>query len=329
MRVRPVHTHVRSHARPGSHEPPVMTTRPTPHVGLEVRQLRYLVALSEEQNMTRAAVRLHLTQPALSQALHNLELRTGLRMFDRVPRGIQLTGPGEAFIGYARAVVAAVDAAEAAASQLATQRRNQLLIAFTTGLMALASRLVCSLRSEDDSLEIRMKPMSADKLADGLASGTIDVGLDVPSATHRRRDDHIGDAGTAGRVDLHRAHTRERTGPHPTYSSPASKSSGPGRELTQDCAVATDQDCPAPEHEPITVEEAWPDILTGKSIAVVPTFVADRYAMAGVVARHCPTTPEPPSESRTAAKTPARCHAEHPSYSGRPPSKRSRVPSCR
>jgi DNA-binding transcriptional LysR family regulator len=261
-------------------------THGTPPYGLELRQLRYLVILSEERNMTRAAVRLHLTQPALSQALNNLELRLGVRMFERVPRGVELTGTGEEFISYARTAVAAADAAEAAAARLVAQRHNQVVIAFTTGLMSVASRLVCCLRREDKALEINMKHTSTKTLVQGLTAGTVDLGLSCPelrvpgvkttpalpsSLVALMSSDHALAAQST--VSVEQLLGTDLVGPW-------------AQELIQRAATIADiaESEASDEDELASIEQAWPDILVGKAVAVVPSFVAAPFTVAGVIA---------------------------------------------
>lgn len=83
-------------------------------------QLRYFVTVSEEGQITRAAKRLHVAQPALSQAIAQLEGELGLELLTRHPRGVTLTDAGEAFLVQARAVLAAE--AETARTALALRR---------------------------------------------------------------------------------------------------------------------------------------------------------------------------------------------------------------
>ena len=83
-------------------------------------QLRYFVTVSEEGQITRAAKRLHLAQPALSQAIAQLEGELGVELLVRHPRGVTLTDAGEAFLVKARAVLAAK--AETAQTALALRR---------------------------------------------------------------------------------------------------------------------------------------------------------------------------------------------------------------
>jgi DNA-binding transcriptional LysR family regulator len=81
----------------------------------ELRQVRYFVAVAEEGQMTRAANRLHIAQPALSQAIAQLEARLGVELFARHARGMTLTPAGEAFLEKARTALTALDDADNAA----------------------------------------------------------------------------------------------------------------------------------------------------------------------------------------------------------------------
>ena len=73
---------------------------------MEIRQLRYLVALGDERQFTRAAAREHIAQPALSQQIRRLEEEVGLALVDRTTRRVKLTEAGELLVGRARRVLA-------------------------------------------------------------------------------------------------------------------------------------------------------------------------------------------------------------------------------
>src|SRR5665213_685454 len=79
---------------------------------MELRQLRYLVALAEELNFTRAAANQHIAQPALSQQIRRLEDEVGLALVERTTRHVSLTEAGQLLVGRARRVLAELDSAE-------------------------------------------------------------------------------------------------------------------------------------------------------------------------------------------------------------------------
>ena len=77
---------------------------------MELRHLRYFVAVAQERSFTRAAARLHMQQPPLSQQLQALEREIGVQLFNRLPRGVELTTAGAAFLDDAVAALAHVEA---------------------------------------------------------------------------------------------------------------------------------------------------------------------------------------------------------------------------
>lgn len=97
---------------------------------LDVRQLRYFVAVAQEGQMTRAAHRLQLAQPALSQAIARIEAQVGLKLLERHPRGVSLTPAGEAFLEKAQTTLAAMDDIQATARSWARHADGRLHAAF-------------------------------------------------------------------------------------------------------------------------------------------------------------------------------------------------------
>jgi DNA-binding transcriptional LysR family regulator len=79
---------------------------------MDLRQLRYLVALAEERNFTRAAASVHVAQPALSQQIRKLEDELGLALVERTTRRVALTRAGELLVVRARRILAELEAAE-------------------------------------------------------------------------------------------------------------------------------------------------------------------------------------------------------------------------
>ena len=99
---------------------------------MELRHLRYFLAVAEERHMTRAAARLGLQQPPLSQQIHALERELGTKLFTRLPRGVELTPAGEGFLDEARAVLSGVERAAVRARAAAMGQRGRISIGLTT-----------------------------------------------------------------------------------------------------------------------------------------------------------------------------------------------------
>lgn len=86
---------------------------------MSLAQIRYFVAVAEEGHVGRAARRLHVAQPPLSRQIRALEEEVGTPLFSRTPRGMSLLPSGKAFLDHARAILATVDLASAAARSAA------------------------------------------------------------------------------------------------------------------------------------------------------------------------------------------------------------------
>src|SRR5437870_7508934 len=101
---------------------------------MELRHLRYFVAVAEEGSLTVAAERrLHTSQPSLSRQIRDLEYEIGAQLLTRGPRGVELTAAGRAFLDHARLALAQADAASEAARRAAQPARTTFAIGFQTG----------------------------------------------------------------------------------------------------------------------------------------------------------------------------------------------------
>src|SRR4051794_30147239 len=85
---------------------------------MELRHMRYFVAVAEERSITRAAERLWIAQPGLSTQMRRLEAELGIQLLERHTRGVELTSTGELFLERARATLTAADAARATGADL-------------------------------------------------------------------------------------------------------------------------------------------------------------------------------------------------------------------
>jgi DNA-binding transcriptional LysR family regulator len=100
--------------------------------GMELRHLRYFLAVAEEGHVTRAAERLGIQQPPLSQQIRALEEELGVQLFLRRPRGVELTEAGRALLADARGIMAGVDSAVARARRTARGEQGKVAVGFTS-----------------------------------------------------------------------------------------------------------------------------------------------------------------------------------------------------
>ncbi len=161
---------------------------------MELRHIRYFLALAEEGNFTRAAAKLGIGQPPLSQQIRDLENEIGAALFHRVPHGAELTAAGEAFLAEAKT---AVDAAERA--KLAAQRANRgetgrLSLGFTasSAFNTVVSATIRQFRSRWPDVRLSLTEMNTNALMERLMRGEIDAafirpGLEDPKDVRLKR----------------------------------------------------------------------------------------------------------------------------------------------
>src|SRR5947209_4370045 len=99
---------------------------------MDLRHLRYFIAVAEEGHITRAAERLGMQQPPLSQQIRGLERELDVRLFRRLPRGVELTDAGSALLTQARLILSQVDQAVATTRSTARGEQGRIAIGFTS-----------------------------------------------------------------------------------------------------------------------------------------------------------------------------------------------------
>lgn len=143
---------------------------------MDLRHLKYFVAVADEQNFTRAAEKLHISQPPLSRQIQDLESELGLALFERGSRPLRLTEGGRFFYGHATRLL------EQAAQAVRTTRRvalveRRLVIGFVSSTMYGAlPQLVRLFRAARPQTELALLEMSTVEQIEALKTGRIDVG---------------------------------------------------------------------------------------------------------------------------------------------------------
>jgi LysR family hca operon transcriptional activator len=144
---------------------------------MELRHLRYFIAVAEEGSLTLAAgKRLHTAQPSLSRQIRDLEFQVGVQLMSRSVHGVELTAAGRAFLDHARLALMQVDAAVEAARRAAQPARKTFAIGFQTGHeMNWLPRAMHVLRDELENIQVAVISDYSPDLAGALARGRLDL----------------------------------------------------------------------------------------------------------------------------------------------------------
>jgi LysR family transcriptional regulator, hca operon transcriptional activator len=143
---------------------------------MELRHLRYFVAVTEAGSLTVAARELHTSQPSLSRQVRDLEDEVGAQLLTRRARGIELTPAGRAFLDHARSVLSQVEAGTVAARRIAHPARPCFSMGFLTGheltWMPEALRI---LHGELPNIDVMISSQYSPRLANAILNGTVDA----------------------------------------------------------------------------------------------------------------------------------------------------------
>ncbi|MEO3891232.1 LysR family transcriptional regulator [Nonomuraea sp. B5E05] len=262
---------------------------------VHLRELRYFVAVAEELNVTRAAERLFVSQPALSKQLRVLERQLGFGLFERVPSGMALTRQGEALLPVARDLLgrwaAGVEEARAAAPA------GTLVIGMQTAVgRGLQQAALRRFRERLPGWEVSLRLVGWDDPSGGLADGSSDVAfiwLPVPPgvrtyvvATERRGVAMPADHRLAGLAEVPFPALRDE----PFIALPVV--SGPLRDFWLGLDARDDE--PVVGVTANTPEEVFESVTSGLGVVLVAEGNAELYSRPGLAYR--PVTGLPPGE---------------------------------
>ena len=146
---------------------------------MELRHLRYFVAVGEDQHYGRAAERLGIAQPALSRQIQDLENELGFMLFDRLPRGVKLSAAGKLFLSDARRILQEVEDATLRAERVATGKAGTLRLGFVEALSwhGVVPDSFRRFRRRQPEAELELHPMLSNQQMEAVRSGKLDAGF--------------------------------------------------------------------------------------------------------------------------------------------------------
>lgn len=179
---------------------------------MDIRRLRYFLAAAEEENLRRAAERLHIVQPALSKQIAQLEVELGCALFTRAKQRIALTASGRLFMADARRILGDLEAARERLQQAAAGHLGTLNIGFreTAARSPLVSRSISEFRSGHPNVELRLNQLNSPAQCTALRNGELDAGFIYLSPEHDHGLEHLPIAADRFLLALHRTNPLAR-----------------------------------------------------------------------------------------------------------------------
>ncbi|GAA1164051.1 LysR substrate-binding domain-containing protein [Kribbella jejuensis] len=249
---------------------------------MELRHLRYFVAVAEERHFGRAAARLHMAQPPLSQQIRQLESELGLQLLRRTTRRVELTPAGEAYLVRARQIIAAVSSAAGEAQRVAAGLQGRLAIGCVgSATYSLLPSLVRTLREELPDVEVAVQgEMLAPDQARALVDGRIDLGLLRPPVDEEALRLQVlrADRLIVAVPDRHWLAERRRVRLEELVDEDFVIHAGGGRSVMHDTVLARCREAgfePRIRHEVAETSTLVTFVAAGLGIAVVPAPTAE------------------------------------------------------
>jgi LysR family transcriptional regulator, benzoate and cis,cis-muconate-responsive activator of ben and cat genes len=155
---------------------------------MELRHLRYFVKVAEEQNVTKAALRLHLSQPSLSRQIRDLEEELKVALFERTPRSLLLTQAGKIFLEEARAVLLRAEEAIQTVRGIAKGERGRLRMGYAPSLTSeMIPRMLRAFEEKHSGVKVALFDLSTEEAIQKIHDRKIDLALIVEPMQKRMR----------------------------------------------------------------------------------------------------------------------------------------------
>ena len=258
---------------------------------MELRHLRYFVAVAEELHFSRAAERLHVAQPAVSEQIRKLEAELGVRLLNRTKRTVSLTDAGAALLGEARRALQQVEVARLATRDVAERTANRLRIGYApASLPAVVPKALAQLAVSMKSLETVLETGFGLELIAAVRDERLDAAIvPLPAPTAGRRTTQLGRERAVAALPVRHRHAvrpairldqvaperivvlaREANRPFYDAVLAACHSAGLSPSLVEMPGSS------------VGVESALLAVASGAGIALLPKSVAHRYCAPGV-----------------------------------------------
>jgi DNA-binding transcriptional LysR family regulator len=247
------------------------------HPAIDLRQLQYLVVIIEEGQITRAAQRLHVAQPALSQAISRLEGQLGVRLLERLPRGIEPTPAGEAFFEKAREALSAVEEAEDVVHPWA-RSEARLALGFLPVLGPLSRPWLRRFIAEHPGVELETRHLTPQERIVELRRGRIDAELMFPPP-HDPDLEYLVVLRSPRFVLMHEGHPL--AGASSVEYAQIAHERVPARHPSVPVDWAQEawlmnfrgSEPEVTKERPTSADEVWALVAAGKAISVLPGFI--------------------------------------------------------
>src|ERR1700724_2720083 len=150
---------------------------------MELRHLRYFLAVGEASNFTKAAARLRVAQPAVSRQVQDLEDEIGVDLLKRSPRGVTITAEGKLFLEEAREVLKRADESVEKVRALARGEYGELHVGYAPSpTVEILPPALAAFQKAFPRVRVLLHDLSERELIDGLQDGTLELAIMVPPA---------------------------------------------------------------------------------------------------------------------------------------------------
>jgi DNA-binding transcriptional LysR family regulator len=256
---------------------------------MELRHLRHFVAVAEELHFRRAAERLHITQPAVSEQVRKLEAELGVQLLNRTQRGVSLTAAGTEMLVEARRVLRQADVAARAARNAGQHGLGRLRVGYLPDAIPRhVPQSLARFAATAPGIEVVLEPGSPLRLAADVRDGTLDLAIVcLPLASGGLRVTSLGEVrGVVALPDSHPLASAAVIGPQQIGDAPLTLLPRTANPAFFDGVIsawraagltATRREASEP-----SVEHVLLAVAAGAGLTVLPASAADRHSLPGV-----------------------------------------------